>query len=223
MRRYGPGLAIVALAALIILYLVLTGQGGRDGQSPSPTSSETATSTASASPAETTPGTTPTVTPTESTAEPTSALGPFECELPASLPATIDRAQVVDVRVGTHPEGAPGYDRIVFEFQEGIPEVELREGEPPFTQDPSGLPMEVDGESFLVLVMHGATGVTPDGEMTYEGETEFSPGFPTLTELEQAGDFEAVSEWVIGMTTPACHRLFTLDSPSRLVIDLEHP
>jgi hypothetical protein len=65
MRRYGPGLAIAALAALIILYLVLTGQGGRQGQSPSPTSSATASSTASASPAETTPGETPAVTPPE--------------------------------------------------------------------------------------------------------------------------------------------------------------
>jgi hypothetical protein len=59
--------------------------------------------------------------------------------------------------------------------------------------------------------------------MSYEGPTEFAPGFPTLTELKQAGDFEAVSEWVIGMTGPACHRLFILDSPSRLVIDLQHP
>jgi hypothetical protein len=165
----------------------------------------------------------PTPTATASAAEPTAALDPFDCELPVSLPATIDRAQIVDVRVGTHPEGAPGYDRIVFQFEDGIPEVDLREGTPPFTQDPSGLPLDVAGDAFLILVMHGATGVTPDGVMTYHGQTEFAPGFLTLIELEQAGDFEAVSEWVLGMTGPACHRLFTLDSPSRLVIDLQHP
>jgi hypothetical protein len=176
-----------------------------------------------ASPGTASPTPAPTPTATASAAEPTTALDPFDCELPASLPATIDRAQVVDVRVGTHPEGAPGYDRIVFEFEDGIPEVDLREGTPPFTQDPSGLPLEVEGDAFLILVMHGATGVTPDGVMTYQGPTEFAPGFPTLTELKQAGDFEAVSEWVIGMTGAACHRLFTLDSPSRLVIDLQHP
>jgi hypothetical protein len=69
MRRYGPGLAIAALAALLILYLVLTGQGAREGQSPSPSGSETASATASTSPAETTPGETPAVTPTEEATE----------------------------------------------------------------------------------------------------------------------------------------------------------
>lgn len=58
MRRYGPGLVIAALMVLLIGYVVLTGQGARDGRSPSPTATttETATATASATtPAETTP------------------------------------------------------------------------------------------------------------------------------------------------------------------------
>ena len=156
--------------------------------------------------------------------EPTKDLAPFACDLPASLPATVDRAQIVDVRVGTHGAGESGYDRLVFEFQgPGIPEVSLRAGTPPFTQDPSGQPLPVRGASFLVLVLRGATGITPEGTVTYSGPTEFTPGFPVLTEFKQAGDFEAVSEWVAGLTGPSCHRLFVLQNPNRLVIDVQHP
>jgi hypothetical protein len=74
MRRYGPALAVVALVILVILYILLTGQGARPSQSPSPTASPTASETASVSPAETTPGETPTeaATPTEG-ATPTEA------------------------------------------------------------------------------------------------------------------------------------------------------
>jgi hypothetical protein len=201
------------ILAVVVALALIAGctPGAPSPGTASPTSAPTPTATASGA------------EPTTPAPEPTTALDPFDCELPASLPATIDRAQIVDVRVGTHPDGAPGYDRIVFEFENGIPEVDLREGTPPFTQDPSGLPLAVDGDAFLVLVMHGGTAVTAEGTLTYEGRTDFSPAFPTLTQLKEAGDFEAVSEWVIGMTGPACHRLFTLDSPSRLVIDLQHP
>lgn len=163
-------------------------------------------------------------TASEPTAEPTADLGPFDCALPTSLPATVERAQIADVRVGSHGAGASGFDRIVFEFAgPGIPEVTLRAGTPPFTKDPSGLPLAVRGTSFLVLVLHGGTAVTPEGTMTYDGPTDFTPDFPALTELRQAGDFEAVSEWVAGLTGPSCHRLFVLESPTRLVLDVQHP
>lgn len=167
---------------------------------------------------------TATPSPGSAAPEPTANLAPFACDLPASLPATVDRAQIVDVRVGSHGAGATGYDRLVFEFQgPGIPDVTLRAGTPPFTHDPSGLPLAVGGNSFLVLVLKGATGITPDGTITYGGPTVFTPAFPTLTEFKQAGDFEAVSEWVAGLTGPSCYRLFVLQDPTRLVIDLEHP
>lgn len=156
--------------------------------------------------------------------EPTAGLTPFDCALPASMPATVDRAQIADVRVGSHGTGPSGYDRIVFEFQgPGLPEVTLRAGTPPFTKDPSGLPLPVRGNAFLVLVLHGATAITPEGTMTYSGPTEFTSEFPALTELKEAGDFEAVSEWVAGLTGPTCHRMFVLQAPTRLVIDVQHP
>jgi hypothetical protein len=185
---------------------------------PSAEPTPTATASPSASPSASAASPVPTAP------EPTVGLVPFDCALPVEMPATVNRAQIADVRVGSHGAGSTGYDRIVFEFLgPGIPEVTLRAGTPPFTHDPSGLPLSVQGSSFLVLVLHGATAITPDGKMTYTGLTDFKPGFPTLTEFTEAGDFEAVSEWVAGLTGPSCNRVFVLKNPTRLVIDLQHP
>ena len=79
---------------------------------------------------------------------PFADLGPFSCDLPIHEDATVARANITDVRTGTHH----GYDRVVFEFAGGIPEASLERAEPPFTQDASGAPIEVQGESFLRLL-----------------------------------------------------------------------
>ena len=226
--------------ASIAILAVLAGSA-LAGCAPAATPSVGATPTAGASPAASASTAPPSATPASPSAaaatptpgptapEPTVGLVPFSCALPVSLPATVDRAQIVDVRVGTHGTGPSGYDRIVFEFQgSGIPEVTLRVGTPPFTFDPSGLPMPVRGRSFLILVLHGGTGMTPDGKVTYAGSIDFQPNFPALTEFKEAGDFEAVSEWVAGLainSSPGvfCQRVFVLKDPTRLVIDLQDP
>lgn len=149
---------------------------------------------------------------------PSDDLGELACSFPLTGVGTVVRAQITDIRVGTHD----GYDRVVFEFDNGIPEFMLDEATPPLLQDPSGLEMEVDGTAFLRLVMHGGTAVSPDGVQTYTGPTEFTPDFLRLAELESAGDFEAVSSWYMGLSEASCVRVLTLTTPSRLVIDIEH-
>ena len=151
-------------------------------------------------------------------AEPTDNLGPFTCQLPIEDGGTVARAQITDVRVGEHA----GYDRVVFEFAEGIPPYSLSEVSPPFTMDPSGLPLEVDGSAVWQLVLNGGTAVLPDGGVSYDGPTNFAPGFLRLVQLVNAGDFEAVSSWFIGMSERTCVRVIQLSSPARLVIDIEH-
>ncbi len=148
--------------------------------------------------------------------EPTTDLGEFICSYPYAVDGNVVRAQIDAVRVGTHP----GYDRIVFGFKEGIPALDVKVGTPPLTYDPSGLPMEVAGNDFLVFILRGGTGLDPSGRVTYYGPTDFTPDYPVLVQFIQAGDFEAQSEWVAGLTGPACIRVFTLTGPDRLVIDL---
>ena len=151
---------------------------------------------------------------------PSEDLGPFTCDLPIHVDATTARANITDVRVGSHAD----YDRVVFEFTDGLPEASLERAEPPFTQDASGAPIDVEGSSFLRLVMRGGTKQTEAGTSSYDGPLDFDPGFASLVDLIEGGDFEAQSTWYLGLTSEACVRVITLtdDGPPRLVIDVEH-
>jgi hypothetical protein len=181
--------------------------------SPTPTASlPSATSPASATPGASAPESAEPV--------PSDELGEFSCELPVIEDATVARANITDVRVGTHAD----YDRVVFEFADGLPEITLDRATPPFTHDASGLPVEVDGSSFLRLTMRGGTKQTLDNTSSYDGPTDLHPGFPMLIDLVEGGDFEAQSTWYLGLDGEACVRvlLLTDDGAPRLVIDVEH-
>ncbi len=181
--------------------------------SPSPTPSVADSARGSAASASATDSAAP-----DSSGEPSENLPPFVCSLPVQAAATIGRAQISDIGVGTHP----GYDRIVFSFAAGLPEYTMKSASPPFTRDPSGLAMQVEGSSFLQITLHGGTVQTPGGGTSYAGATSFTTRFPTLVDFESGGDFEAVATWYVGMTKNACVRVLTLGGPSRLVIDLQH-
>ncbi len=198
-RRFGATL-------LVISAVVVAGCQGATG-SGSPTESESSAASASASVfVSTAPG-----------AGPSDDQGAFACTLPVTDAGTAVRAHIADIRVGEHD----GYDRIVFEFDAGIPEYRIQVATPPFIQDPSGLPMNVTGSAFLEVVMNGGTMVSPDGIATYGGPRTFSPDFAKLVQLVNGGDFEAVSTWYVGLSDVSCLRVQTFASPSRLVIDIE--
>ena len=146
-------------------------------------------------------------------------LGPFSCSLPIRGAATTDRAQIVDVRVGSHG----GYDRVVFQFDSGTPDYLIEAASPPFVEDPSGRPLTVNGSAHLRVTLPGGTRQSATGTSTYNGPTSFAPAFEQLVELEEAGDFEATATWLIGRNGADCVRVLTLSGPDRLVIDLEHP
>lgn len=150
---------------------------------------------------------------------PSDALTEFSCELPIVESGTVALANITDVRIGTHV----GYDRVVFEFADGLPEMSLDRASPPFTHDASGMPIDVAGSSFLRLTLRGGTKQTPDGTSSYDGPTDFRPGLPGLVHLVEGGDFEAQSTWYLGLTSEACVRVLRLtdDGPARLVIDIE--
>jgi hypothetical protein len=150
---------------------------------------------------------------------PSTEPGDFTCDLPIHEQATVgETTNIVDVRVGTHD----GFDRVVFEFTDGTPEISLDRATPPFTQDASGAPIDVEGESFLRLVMRGGTKQTEDGTSSYDGSRDFDPGFPALVDLIEGGDFEAQSTWYLGLTAESCVSVTLLEDEPRLVIDIQH-
>ena len=149
---------------------------------------------------------------------PTDELGEFTCDLPIVEDPTAPIANIVDVRTGSHS----GFDRAVFEFEQGTPELTLSRAEPPFSADGSGMPIEVDGDSFLALVMRGGSKQTDEGTSSYDGPTEFTDVGPALLHLVEGGDFERQSTWYFGLAEEECVRVLLLDDPHRLVIDIEH-
>jgi hypothetical protein len=152
-------------------------------------------------------------------AVPSDELGEFSCELPISEPATASGiTNYTDVRVGTHD----GYDRLVLEFNLGTPEFTLERDEPPHEQPASGFPVDVEGETVLLLTLFDATALTESGEISYDGPRDFDPGFPVLVDVVHGADFEAQTAWFIGLAREACVRVTLLTDPDRIVIDVEH-
>ncbi len=89
--------------------------------------------------------------------EPTN-IAPFEGtrgpeELQALYPEV---AYLSDVRTGRHDEG---FDRVTFEFEGGATGYRIEYVDPPITEDPSDLPVDIDGNAFLRVVFFSASAV----------------------------------------------------------------
>jgi hypothetical protein len=120
------------------------------------------------------------------------------------------------VRVGQQS----GYDRFVLEFDSAVPIYTVkRQVKPVFTQSPSGMQVTLSGTSGVLVQIQKASGAN-----TYSGALDFSQaGYPVLKEAKQLEDFEGSIAWGLGLGSAACIRVFTLKSPSRLVIDFQAP
>jgi hypothetical protein len=214
----------LALTSLLVLGLVASGcgAGGAQEAGPLPTvpaSSETVPTTETTAPEpelETTPTTTAKASP-----PPPASCGP---QVGGEDGVYMN---LKDVRVGAHD----GFDRIVFELQEpdpnpagngGIPRYEIRQAKPPFTEDPSDMPIDVEGDAFARIVFQGASGYDFDGNATYDGSRRLTPGFGTLAQVVEGGDFEATMTWILGLSRPTCWEIHELHNPERLVIDFHH-
>ena len=188
-RRWGAAAAVIFLASACA-----ASPTPGPTASPSPSAAKTAGATASAS------------------------LGPIS-SLPAGCPedahgtATAPRVSIADIVA----EGYPDYDALTFDFDRGLPEYAVSHVEPPFTSDPSGKPLTVNGSSFFSVVLHGASIVDEEFQAVYEGPTDFAPSLTRIRHVVLAGDFEAVSSWLVGLAAPACLAV-EAQSGKRLVI-----
>ena len=57
---------------------------------------------------------------------------------------------------------------------------------------------------------------------TYTGPTRFSPATSAIVEVVRTGGFEAVLTWAAGVDEKAPFRVTRLESPARLVIDVDN-
>jgi hypothetical protein len=133
----------------------------------------------------------------------------------AAAPAGAQSAPTLtDVRAGGHT----GFDRVVFEFRGAVPEHRVGYVDQ-VVQDGSGRPVPVAGAADLEVVFQGANAHRQDGSPTV-GQRRFSTGLTAVQEVVQAGDFEAVVSYGIGVDRKRPIKVSTLSNPSRLVIDV---
>ncbi|MEX1254384.1 MAG: hypothetical protein WEE64_08580 [Dehalococcoidia bacterium] len=152
------------------------------------------------------------------TANPTAAFegtrGPVEQTGAVAPPMPL----LMKVRTGEHE----GYDRITFEFEGERPGYRVEYVQPPITEDPSDLPVEVAGVAFLRIRLESASAHDEAGAQTVDVR-EIMAGLPSLLGAEQIGDFEGVVNWVLGLSEEVDFRVGVLDSPNRIYIDVLHP
>ncbi len=160
-----------------------------------------------------------TTVPDSSTATPLPALEGATTD-PVIWKSTSTEVELLTaVRASRHT----GYDRVVFEFREGVPGYDIRYVVPPVRADGSGEEIAVGGSAVLRVRMEPALDADLTQEsapLTYKGPTRFSPDTTSVAELARAGGFEAVLTWAVGVEEKQPFRVTRLQDPPRLVIDL---
>jgi hypothetical protein len=122
------------------------------------------------------------------------------------------------IRAGHHP----GFDRLVFQFRGPVPAHRIVRYVRKVIGDASGRPILVTGNARLEVRFSGATGHDQSGHSTY-GPARRAFALPNLIQVVNAGDFEAHLGFGIGLARKEHVRVFTLASPSRVVIDVATP
>jgi hypothetical protein len=136
---------------------------------------------------------------------------------PVSTPRTEYR-YLKAVRVGAHD----GFDRVVFEFESGVPGYAVNYVDRPVTEDGSGKDVTVNGAAILRVRMESASGTDQSGaklRQTYTGATRVAGAGGSVVELVRTGDFEAVLTWVIGVRGRAPFHAYPSEG-NKLVIDV---
>jgi hypothetical protein len=211
--------AVGAVAAVVAAAVVI---GLQFGAGSPPLVGGAPSASAEPSPVETAP---PSESPSESPSAPTNSPVPtpslpaFSCDTTLQSEGEYGHAHLTYVAVGAHE----GYDRVVYTYlEDSIPGYRVESAHAPFYRDPSGLPMDVAGTSVFQIAILGGTKVADDGSITYDGPTSFEPSYGQIVQLVERGDFEATNTWYLGLNGGECLRAFTLTSPTRIVVDIQH-
>jgi len=180
----------VVLASVLMLAACGSSSGIVVGQS---TNQPTATAAASPSPAA------------------RSATPGFTCA--DSAGGSVTDSTVVDVSVGHHED----YDRFVIELGGGVPSYAVARLQSPTVESGGGRGGKVtlEGTTSVTITMHSVNNWT-----SYSGPTEFHPQYPLLRQVQLVQNYEGYQTWALGIQGTACLRIFTLASPSRLVVDI---
>jgi hypothetical protein len=125
-----------------------------------------------------------------------------------------------DMRFGVHD----GYDRLVIDLVgTGAPGWRAEYVDVPMGQA-SGLEVDIDGGAFIVITVQGMMYPGEDGAPDYEGPATIVPApGGAIREVEFGTVFEGTLDIFVGVESEEPFRVFLLESPTRIVLDVQHP
>ena len=123
-----------------------------------------------------------------------------------------------NIRTGQHD----GFSRVVLDLS-GLPTEHRVREVTGVANCGSGNPVSMPGSTeILEVTLIGAAAHDDNGNPTYTGSRNFAtPGLTNINRVAFTCDFEATLGIAVGYANPnSWHRVFTLTSPNRLVIDV---
>lgn len=220
LRKTAP---VVAGLALVV---GVAGCGGDDpdaGPTDPPAPASSPPSPPPSSPADPTPSQDGPTGPSSAAASPSRDGAPFEADLRpdtgGARPGAGNGLTLTEVRVGRQD----GFDRVVFQLDgTGRPGWRVEYVDVP-RADGSGEELDLRGDSFLQIDLRNMglpsdTGVEEVGPEPVEGD-----GTRSVTEVLPGGVFEGQQLAFVGLAGERRpFRVFALDSPTRVVVDVVH-
>jgi len=213
----GIGRRLPKVGLLVVPALLFAAACSNDSnQAPTATatsSGTTATATHAASPSAS--ATTTTAGGGTATATASTGVGqttPFD--VPGNVPAATN-ATLTDVRAASHDT----FDRIVFEFADGLQPPARIEYVASVSQCGSGLPVTVPGGAILQVRMEHAQAHDNNGQPTADRTVAGTGNI--IAGAVSVCDFEGVVTYAIGVPSQLPFVASTLSNPARLVIDIQ--
>lgn len=199
---------------LLLLPLAACGGGETDVVEPAVPTTETVTATATATATETATTTSATTIEPADTPAAQSLYTTGEISTQPSGPAEL---VIQDVRAGSHD----GFDRVVFEFSgTGTPWFHAGYTPEP-RQQASGYPLDVPGGAFLEINIHGTPMMLESQRVDLRGVGPVGVGAGSVVDVVHGGVFEADSQYVIGLDHQRPYQVYTLESPTRVVVEFQ--
>jgi hypothetical protein len=115
-----------------------------------------------------------------------------------------------------------GHDQLVFQFRGGLPAHYSARYVPQVIADASGQPVNVVGSAKLLVRFTPAAGHDVLGHVTY-GAAQRTYPLPGIIQVVNAGDFENVLSFGVGVARAEPFHVYTLTRPSRVVVDIRTP
>jgi hypothetical protein len=114
------------------------------------------------------------------------------------------------------------HDQLVFQFRGGVPAKYSARYVSRVIADASGLPVNVVGSALLQVRFTPAAGHNEKGIVTY-GAVQRTYALPEIIQVVNAGDFESVLNFGVGLAQKAPFQMYAQPRLGRVVLDVKAP